>query len=186
MVGGHRLLLMVQQYSGFIWVLLHWCMLLVSVNVFALSFAMSPWPSSSVDDGDLLCCSTHLFIAFAIVCRSILTSLVSCFMLVSPMFVHISSFSTCAKWVADATMASALLIVGIVMYLCLKNTVLAMHPGFLFRSSWSPQKTNSIHTFDPWHGFPMNWPVEYRESGCILTGVSPDSNINKWPVVMES
>ena len=83
------------------------------------STLICPWMTGM----NLLCSSTHLSVSFAVACLSILTSHVSCSMLVSPMFVDISSINTCTKWVAVATMASELLIVGIVMYLCLKNMV---------------------------------------------------------------
>ena len=55
------------------------------------------------------------------------TSHFSCLVFFSPMFGSSSSHSTCAKCLVATTMVSALLTASIVMFLCLKYNVSAMH-----------------------------------------------------------
>ena len=74
----------------------------------------------------LLCCSVQIMVVLFAVWCSFLTSHLSCLMFFPPMFVLSYPCRTCAKFVAAVTVASALFIVGIVMYFCLKNRVSAI------------------------------------------------------------
>ena len=74
------------------------------------------------------------WLAFEIVVVLLMSSMshLSCLMFSSLMFCSTSSHSTCAKCLVAATMVSALLTVGIVMYLCLKYTVCNLYASHFF------------------------------------------------------